>query len=184
MRCFLAVDVSEEIKQNIIRIQNDIKNIDVKVKFVEIDNFHFTLSFLGETNENEVNTLIGKLTRELEDNKSFNITLKGLGYFGTSHNIKNIWIGVNEGEKQFHNLSTSITKHTDKRDSRFSPHVTLCRIKSPQNMNDLIIYVNKMKEREFGSMRVNNIHIKKSILTPDGPIYSNIHTFRLGDTSE
>lgn len=181
MRCFFSVDIPNDMKKKILNIQDDIRNISIKAKYVEKENLHFTLSFLGEINSDEVTRLITNLTRELENMKSFKINLKSLGYFGSSQNIRNVWIGISEGKDQFYKLFISITKHTNTNDSRFSPHVTLCRIKSSHNMNALLSYVNKMKDREFGIMNVIKVYLKKSILSQKGPEYTNIHTFRLGD---
>jgi 2'-5' RNA ligase len=52
--------------------------------------------------------------------------------------------------------------------------VTLCRVRSGKNRAQLAEAVNGMEDEEFGPLRVEHIRLKKSVLTRNGPIYSNV----------
>jgi len=55
----------------------------------------------------------------------------------------------------------------------FEPHVTIARVKSRRREN-LVSILKKVKEMYIGRMIVDNIRLKKSTLTPRGPIYDTL----------
>jgi 2'-5' RNA ligase len=60
----------------------------------------------------------------------------------------------------------------------FSPHITVARVKSGRNREALNSAIMDMTDREFGTMMVDSIQLKKSVLTPKGPVYSTIHELK------
>ena len=79
MRCFIAVDVPEELKDKIVEIQEKIKQVGANLKLVERENLHFTVKFLGEISDSQIEEVKEFLTKL--DEKSFEILIKGLGSF-------------------------------------------------------------------------------------------------------
>ena len=60
-------------------------------------------------------------------------------------------------------------------DKGFNPHLTIARVKSGLNRDALAAYVEKLGAAKFGTITVTALRLKKSTLTPTGPIYSTIH---------
>jgi 2'-5' RNA ligase len=179
MRSFIAVDV--ESRDAIGRLQNEISSAagwrPRDVKPVEQQNFHFTLIFLGEITD----VGAGKIKSKMQELKfePFTLTYQKVGAFPRPDAAKVIWIGVDPagGQKLVTLANDVISKmaelgfHADK---PFSPHMTIFRVKSgPVSMGSISA---KYEGRTFGSDLIEKVHLKKSDLTPSGPIYSNIYT--------
>src|SRR3990170_3019008 len=106
MRCFIAIDIPEEIKAKIIKIQEKFKDFDIK--FVEKDNFHFNLKFLGEISEDSIGKINEKIKNVAKNIEPFEMKIAGLGVFPSKTYIRVIWIGVKEGHQMLMALSELI----------------------------------------------------------------------------
>jgi len=62
----------------------------------------------------------------------------------------------------------------------FSPHLTICRVKFVRDRQSLFDVIAKHSNTYFGKQYVDKISLKKSTLTPKGPIYSDIWVKKLG----
>tara|TARA_B100001971_G_C18175227_1_gene529530 strand:+ start:209 stop:760 length:552 start_codon:yes stop_codon:yes gene_type:complete len=178
MRAFIAVDlVDEAIKQSILRLQKTLSQFGADLKSVEPQNLHFTIHFLGEISEQEVNK-ISILLNDL-DVSSFRISFKGLGYFPNPKRISVIWVGVNDGRKEFVELAKQIEKKLEQlnysSNRKFTPHLTICRVKTGRNKDQLIGAVEEFSDVDLGINTVSSVKLKKSLLTPEGPIYSDVY---------
>jgi RNA 2',3'-cyclic 3'-phosphodiesterase len=178
MRAFVAVDVSTIA---IARVQEEILSTmgwDARdVKRVEPRNFHFTLIFLGEISDHDVDSIKERMAAfQFEP---FTITYTGIGAFPNPANARVIWVGVDpEGVQKLTSLAVEVeAKMSDlgfKADKPFSAHMTFLRAKGrPLRAMEIS---SKYQERTFGSDRIDKVHLKKSELTPSGPIYSDVYT--------
>jgi 2'-5' RNA ligase len=178
MRAFVAVDVSTIA---IARVQEEILSTmgwDARdVKRVEPRNFHFTLIFLGEISDHDVDSIKERMAAfQFEP---FTITYTGIGAFPNAANARVIWVGVDpEGVQKLTSLAVEVeAKMSDlgfKADKPFSAHMTFLRAKGrPLRATEIS---SKYQERTFGSDRIDKVHLKKSELTPSGPIYSHVYT--------
>ncbi len=60
------------------------------------------------------------------------------------------------------------------------PHVTLARVKSGKNKEKLLAFLEKHKDAELGSLRVEKVVLYASELRPQGPVHTAVKEFRLG----
>ena len=173
MRVFVAIEISnKEVINSIKKIQDKI-NIDAKP--VETKNFHFTLQFLGEISE-EIKHRIIQALHTIEFS-SFSITLKGVGAFPKLKFPRVIWIGTEEnGGNMLIQLSKKVEKVMEPlgffSDKPFKPHITIFRIK--KKIGDITNELESQKMIDFGIQEISSIKLKKSELTPSGPIYSDL----------
>ncbi len=171
MRTFVAIEISNDnIINSIKKFQSD---VNINAKPVEPKNFHFTLQFLGEISE-EISQKIIQALRKIEFS-SFNVNLKGVGAFPKSKFPRVIWVGTdNDGGNMLIQLSKKVEKALEPlgffSDKQFKPHITVFRIK--KKIGDITNELNNLKTIDFGMQEVTNLKLKKSELTPDGPIYS------------
>ena len=178
MRTFIAVDVSN--RNGIENLQKElIENTrwsSQEVKPVEKQNFHFTLVFLGTVNLDAIDKIKSKLL-ELQF-KPVNVTYTGLGGFPSSNFARVVWIGVDEeGRKGLDSLAELVISKMAEigfLSKSFAPHMTIFRIKRGNLKLDNIL--SKYNDETFGSDVINKVHLKRSELTPAGPIYSDIFT--------
>ena len=176
MRTFIAIELSEEIKQNIGALIERLKTTEAGVKWVEPKNLHITLKFLGEVPEREVKNLIDLTTEALKGGSSFKSRFEGGGTFPEGKNPRVVWIGTTEGAEEQRELSLSLEKVLSKAGYReekreFKAHITIGRVKEKKNLDALLKELNKAKDQKFGEEIVDHVNIMKSTLNPKGPIY-------------
>jgi len=181
MRAFIAVDVSSD---TIVKLQKEIISTagwNLKdVKPVESQNFHFTLIFLGEIRDEDDD--ISKIKEVMQKGLSFGpftITYTGVGAFPKPAYARVIWVGVDsQGAQKLTSLANDVVSTMSqlgfKADKPFSAHMTLLRARGrPLSVRNIS---SKYHGRTFGSDRIDKVHLKKSELSPSGPIYSNVYT--------
>jgi RNA 2',3'-cyclic 3'-phosphodiesterase len=178
MRTFVAVDVSNVA---IVKLQNEILSTTgwnlSDVKPVEPQNIHFTLIFLGEISDHDLEKVKEKLARlQFEP---FTLNYQGISAFPSPAAARVVWVGVDpQGSQKLSTLAEDVIVRMSelgfKVDKPFSPHVTLFRAKGrPIRLNNIST---KYEGRTFGSDLIDMVHLKKSELRSSGPIYSNIYT--------
>ena len=178
MRAFVAVEVSSTAIAN---LQKEILSTmgwnPRDVKPVEPHNFHFTLIFLGEISDHDVDSIKEKLAGfQFEP---FTITYTGIGAFPNPANARVIWMGVDpEGAQKLTFLANEVVAKMSelgfKADKPFSAHITFIRAKGRPLKTTYIS--SKYQGITFGSDRIDRVHLKKSELKQSGPIYSNVYT--------
>ncbi|MDC0041163.1 RNA 2',3'-cyclic phosphodiesterase [Candidatus Nitrosopelagicus sp.] len=173
MRVFVAVEISnEKILKNIQTFQ---KNVQINAKPTKIDQIHFTLKFLGEIDETkceQVKDIVKKMTFS-----SFDLSLKGVGGFPNLKNPRVIWIGIdNNGTEKLtamaNEVGMKLTTLGFENDKKFKPHLTVFRVK--KKINDISVIMKEYQTIQFGTQTVSKIKVKRSVLSPKGPEYSDL----------
>lgn len=177
MRAFIATELPDEVKEELKKIQDKIYKIDIlRGKFVESENLHLTLKFLGDINDKELD--LCKQALESIKFKKFKTKLNEIGFFSPSF-IRIIWIGL--GGKEFYDLHNEIDKSLKDifiEDKRFESHVTLMRVKRINDKEKFMKFIEKTKLKEI-EFSVENFKLMKSELTRDGPIYEDVEVYNL-----
>jgi 2'-5' RNA ligase len=179
IRSFIAVDLDDEaIKKEINRVQRDLEQTGAQLKIVDPKIMHFTFRFLGEVSTETIE-MIKKAMNELAFER-FDIAINGIGAFPNLRRINVIWVGVSSGadrlEQLFQQLEPKLQQIGIARDDKgFNPHLTIARVKSNLNREALANYVSKFEAAKFGTISVSSLRLKKSTLTPKGPIYTTLH---------
>ena len=182
IRSFIAIDIKKkEIIDKMVKIQEELLSTGGDIKLVEKENLHITLWFLGDVSLQ----ILKKIFESVEkvSFEPFKLTLSKIGYFPGGSRINVVWVGVQDElynlRKIFYQLSEILDPLGFKLEGKdFTPHVTLCRVKSSRNKDRLLDKIKELSNIEFGVEEVTEIFIKKSTLTPKGPIYENIYTIR------
>jgi len=182
MRLFIAVDLNDSARKNISDIISRLKKKDFDVKWVNPENIHITLKFLGEVNENDMKGLENIISGSVKDVKKFKINISKAGYFGKGNYVKVVWVDIREGRDILVQLSRKFNKeltHIRREEREPSPHITIGRVRSGRNVHELINEVEGLSDVKVGEVEVNDIKLKQSVLKPDGPIYIDLKTFEL-----
>ena len=177
-RIFVAADIHEKTK--IQKIQKDLitcLNLDSKfLKLVGAENFHFTLVFFGEVDGSILDKIVAKIS-EIEF-QSFEINYGTIGAFPNNNRAKIVWIGLDDETKnafnQLYRLVISKLADLDLRleqeiEKEIIPHMTLFRSKVTLSLN-----FHGIESYSSISDKIDTLSVKKSITTPQGPIYENI----------
>ena len=173
MRTFIAVEIhNEQVLDAITKIQSDFM---IKATPVNKQNMHFTLLFLGEIDEK----IVEDLKKELSSVSFRPIEVKftHVGAFPNPRFPRVIWIGVDKlASQQLIDLAAQVEKKLEplglKSDKPFKPHLTIFRIK--KKVEDISQTLEKFKAVDLGKEVITELKLKQSILTPNGPIYSDL----------
>lgn len=175
-RGFIAIDIKAVPK--LIEFEKDITKTGVNVKLVEPENVHITLKFLGDTEEALIDDIEQIMKDAVKKSKPFTIQLKGAGVFPNQKYIKIVWIGIKQGE-QIGAIAQAIDEHLStlgfaKEKRAFSSHLTIARVRSARNKQELLQVLEKYNDVLFAEIMVDMITLKKSELTQKGPIYTTL----------
>ena len=182
VRAFLAIDLDDDLMPKINKIINEFKKIDTKIKYVELLNLHLTLKFFGDIGSEGLSILEDKISEVVSGFEPFNIKIRGCGAFPNNNHIKVIWVGIDEDSviKELHDkLDAEFVRLGFDKDKKFSTHLTIGRMKTAKNKNQVKSAIENFSDFEIGEMEVTQIALKKSTLTPSGPIYEDIKIFEL-----
>ena len=181
MRCFLAIPLSDELKNHLFLVVQDIKKefkkYKVKANFVPKKNLHITLMFLGELNEKEVIQMKNAISKIRF--KSFKFKLKHLGVFPNENLSRVLWVGINP-EKDVIALQKKIdTALLDivglVRDHEFGAHITIARTKHSPRIFTVIKNIQLLEIEQS----VDSIVLYRSELHKDGAKYLLVEKFKV-----
>lgn len=177
IRSFISIEIDENTKKQLAEISKKFHFIK-GIKWVEPNNYHITLNFLGEIQKN----LVCKISEILDDVSqrypTFDIELTDFGFFPNQRRPKVFWIGIKNSEIIINikkDLDELLKKNNIVFDEKpFKPHLTLGRFK--EEINTIVIPENIKFNITF---EVKSIHLMQSILLKQGPIYNVIYTAKL-----
>ncbi len=179
MRTFIAIELSQEIKDFLSNIQSQLKASGADVKWVEPKNIHLTLKFLGEIDEKKL-VEVNKVLEETARNKNpFSLRFSCLGAYPKINFPRVIWIGIDQGDIEVKEIAGILEERVAKlgipQENRpFSCHITLGRTKSNLKQEDLVKKLTFLEGNLGGKkpeFQVTKLTLFKSTLTPKGPLY-------------
>jgi 2'-5' RNA ligase len=181
IRSFVAFDIeNDDVRNRLADAQNRLFQTGADVKLVETENIHVTMRFLGDVSLG----MIEKISKEMKKTefKPFNLQIQGVGVFPSLSYPRVVWAGITEGKDQLRDVFTQIEPRLRALgfapDSKgFSPHLTIARVRSGRNKAQLSEFVNKNVSHAFGTIKAECLRLKKSVLSPKGPIYSTLKEF-------
>jgi 2'-5' RNA ligase len=178
IRSFLAFDIEDHaILRRLTEAQAILANTGADLRLVSLQNIHLTVRFLGDIHPPMVD-LIHEEMKQISLTH-FTIELKGLGVFPKPNYPRVVWAGIRKGTKElrdiFEQLEPRLRGLGFKPDTKgFSPHLTIARVRTGRNKVGLTERVRELEDYEFGIVKAKCLRLKKSDLTPRGPIYTNL----------
>lgn len=183
VRAFIAINLPADLKDSLESKLLHLKKISSGAKWVRKENLHITLKFLGTTEEAQIAAITDVLQEVSLKYKSFEIAYEETGGFPNIRRPKVIWIGIRD-KSALIEIGSEIEEKLEKlgfpKESRkFSPHLTVARVKEAKNYSSLEKKLKELEKIEFGTMTANSIALMKSDLEQSGAKYSIIEEFRL-----
>jgi RNA 2',3'-cyclic 3'-phosphodiesterase len=187
MRCFIAIDISEQIRKSLAKLQNELRGkADVRkgdVKWVNPETIHLTLKFLGEIKDEQA-VEVCNVTRDVAGrHQSFEVEVEQVGQFGgTSTRV--LWVGAGQNCNALLELQQDLEEQLDlagwpKEGRKFAAHLTLCRVRNSKAGSKLAQLIRPYKDFNLGTMPADSFSVYQSQLTPQGPIYTVLGNYRL-----
>ncbi|HUV63099.1 MAG TPA: RNA 2',3'-cyclic phosphodiesterase [Sedimentisphaerales bacterium] len=187
MRCFIAIDISEQIRKSLAKLQNELRGkADIRkgdVKWVDPGAIHLTLKFLGEIKA-EQSVDVCKAAQDVAGrHHSFELDVEEVGHFGGA-SARVLWVGAGQNCSPLVQLNQDLEQQLElagwpKEGREFSAHLTLCRVRNAKAGTMLVQTIRPYKDLKLGSMPADSLSVYQSELTPKGPIYTTLGNYRL-----
>jgi 2'-5' RNA ligase len=184
VRLFVALDIPEAVRDSLARLSRQLRETCPSARWVRIEGAHVTLKFIGETSEDRA----GRIRSALASARSagaIDIRFAGLAFSPSARRPRVLWAGI-EADSSLGALARSIEERLkplgippETRD--FHPHLTLARFDSPKGLDALRAAVEKLGAPEFGSARVSEFHLYRSVLKRGGAEYTRLASFRISE---
>lgn len=190
MRTFIAIELPENIRMWLGNLQKELKSSQADVKWVEPKNIHLTLKFLGEIDEKKIEKIIKIMDEAVKEKPTFTMRINSIGAFPSLSLPRVIWVGLDKGENETKliagDLEEKIAKTGIPKEERpFSSHITLGRVRSNLNRENLIQSLNNAMgalEKEELEFLATKITLLKSTLGSGNPIYEAVKVISLKTT--
>lgn len=185
MRIFLSLNPGKEVLNSLKKLQDKIKEElgfteSFKIKWEHEDKLHITLFFLGEVEEEMLKKITESLRGISEDDiGEINFETDEFGAFPNLRHPRVLVCKVKNPDGKVFMLNARIAgileSYGFRQDKRFSPHITLGRVKK-NHMPDLL---NLKPGKITGSFSEREFHIMKSVLSFRGSEYETLESIKL-----
>ena len=187
MRCFIAIDIDEKIRSALSDLQQQLQDgVNVKkgdVNWVNPQNIHLTLKFLGEIKDAKVVEVCNIVKAVAGRHESFELDIESVGHFG-GKSARVLWVGSGRGAENLLELQEDIEKSLalagwPQETREFAGHLTLCRIRKPAAGVKLAQMSEDYKDFKLGTMPADSVSVYQSQLKPTGPAYTLLGNYKL-----
>ncbi len=194
IRAFLAIELSEDLREHIAQVQQDLKqrlvregSKGVRISWVQPGSIHLTIKFLGEIDEQIVDPLCEALSSPMKAHQCMQIPIERLGVFPHPQQPRVLWVGPSDswerGEvaKRLAALHGAVESCCQSfglapEGRPLSPHLTLARIKAGDRQLAQTLSKLGVMDRPLtlGPLGVGSIVLMKSELRPTGSLYTRL----------
>lgn len=182
-RIFIAVKVNPE--GTFLKMISYFKSVllSENIKWINPENIHITLAFLGDTEEELIKDISLMLSKVCANTGYFELTIKGTGVFRNINDPRIIWTNIDHSEKIL-DLADKILIRLDEmniklEDKPFKPHITIGRIKHLKNKETFKKLTEQYQNTELQRLHITEVVLYESILLPQGANYIPIGKYKL-----
>ena len=188
IRSFIAIELPEELKLKLARLQETLGQDNEKwVKWVDPNRIHLTLKFLGSIGVDRIDRITRAMEAATQRIPPFHLEVSNLGAFPNLKRVQVVWVGVGEEIDRLRELQQRLDSHLvplgfTAETREFSAHLTLARLRNqatPQERQRLGQLIATTRFETTHTIEVEAINLMKSQLTREGAIYSKICSVRL-----
>lgn len=189
IRAFIAIELSEDIQTQLGEIISELKRKigDVPIRWVPVRNIHLTLKFLGDVSIANLDMLKEILRSITASHSKFSISVGGIGAYPKPQQPRVIWVGVEAPPDLIaiqHSIESEAARLGYTRERRpFAPHLTLGRVSRSASAREVRAIADLLEDYKLGFVgvtRVNEVHLFRSDLQPDGAVYTQLYSASLG----
>lgn len=172
-RLFVAIEIPVSLSDDIAVFQRRMKESSAQMTCVSPSLMHVTLKFIGEVDERDVCVISSALSTV--SGAPFSLSTKGIE-FNNKRQPRVVWLRMHTVPALFELVEkveqVLVSFGIEKESRRYHPHITIARIK--QASPELFTLVDSYQHSFLYTFDVSSFVLKKSVLTPNGPIYSDI----------
>jgi 2'-5' RNA ligase len=185
LRTFIAVDIGKAIRSRAVALQEALARSTTEVKWVEPENLHVTMLFLGEVDDREVIDVCRVVAECAERQPAFTMQVATVGCFPNPRRPRVLWMGVGQGTQELCALHDALERPLlelgcyRREDRPYTPHITLGRVKSDRPPDKLAAALANQAGWQGGEIEVHEVLVMSSELRPQGPVYTVLSRARL-----
>ena len=180
MRLFVAIELSEEVRETIAALIHELKSLDEPWKWTRAENLHVTLKFLSEVSPEKLDGIVAVL-KQVPFARALALKFRGLGFFPNDRRPRVLWTGI-DAPPDLPALAKSIEDALEnagipKEDRLFTPHLTLARSKEGHIAPKLHDAFTKYASSDFGTVTTSEFHLIRSEVKSTGAEYTTLASF-------
>lgn len=180
---FIALPLNPDNRMVDLIKSNSMDNRGAEIKWTPVNQWHFTLAFIGETDLKVVKTITEILNDLALGSEGFNIRFNGLGLFPNIRNPKIVWMGIDKQPLllEFANKIHQELKITGVEfDTKpFVPHLTIGRIRRVIDSELFKEQFNSCLFPELFNYELKELTFYQSVLKSNGPVYEPLKRWKL-----
>ncbi|MGF1578362.1 MAG: RNA 2',3'-cyclic phosphodiesterase [Gemmataceae bacterium] len=186
IRTFIAIHPGQTIRNRIIKLRDSLIEQGAQAKWVEEDNLHITLLFLGEVDMVSLGNICTAVSNCAQEFSPFSVKVETTGCFPNIRRPRVLWAGVTTGKEQVRELHDALEQPLldmgcyRREDRKYTPHLTIGRVKGDKHENNLSTLMSQWADWSAGEVNVDEILVMGSELKRDGPVYSVLSRTPLG----
>ncbi len=186
LRTFLCFPLPSEVSSKKNMLFSTLQGSNANIKWVKNENLHLTLKFIGHTREKDIPKIIDAVNDVTINHKPFILKATGTGCFPKKERPRTLFMRVEGRLNLLNHLFKKIEKQLEKlgfsKDHlKYSPHITLAKIKYPQSHTpDIDVFLKSSYDPI--DLSIDRVQFFASELLPSGAIYSLLKTFPLGES--
>ncbi|MCD4722987.1 MAG: RNA 2',3'-cyclic phosphodiesterase [Desulfobacula sp.] len=180
IRAFIAISLPKEIKKFLQDIQGQLQTSGLKASWPKPETMHLTLKFLGNISISKLDAVRTCMTKAVTGIPIHTLFVSGIGVFPTVKKARAIWSGTRGQtdilEKLVNHLEVILFEEMGikKENRRFSPHLTIARVKKPIFPKTMIQLLREFKDFHSEDFFVSEIKFFQSELSSSGAIHKTI----------
>lgn len=184
MRLFIALNLPKKERTRIHRAAGQLRERDLPVRWVEPDDYHLTLKFLGDVRTPRTDPIEHVMEKVAAATQPFEVTVKGFGAFPTIRKPRVLWVGAvatPELRCLKQDLEWGLAEFGFERETRaFHPHVTLGRAAEEggagafRGLDDVVASMDHVS-----AFTIRSLDLMRSKPTKSGSHYSVLRTIKL-----
>lgn len=180
MRLFVALSISAQVRESLASLLSELRRADCKPRWVNPENLHVTLKFIGHIAPEELPNIFEAL-RKVATPSQIALEFRGMGFFPNDRRPTVVWAGIQASPELAalaERIDQSLAASGIPRETRpFAPHLTLARFKEPGISQPLRALLAKRRDLSFGNQIASEFHLMESKTKSTGAEYTTLHLF-------
>ena len=188
IRAFIALHISEQARETLAQAMARLEEATGNgVRWVNPDGVHLTLKFLGDIPSGQAQEVMESMRKSSDGHGVFHLSLSRLGMFPNERQPRVLWAGVTGDLAALsliqESVETAMSGLGFQRERRpFRPHLTIGRVRDgvrPKQRQAIGDSLSSIKMRPSQPWQVDSVHLIRSVLLPQGAVYTSLGSAEL-----
>ncbi len=173
MRCFLAIELPDDVRNLVAALQEDLRAVARGVRWTRPEQIHLTLKFLGEVPDADIRAVCAAVAEAVGRCAPFDLEVGGTGCFPPGGPARIVWVGMASPPVALATCQQSCESRLAelgfKPEGRpYTPHLTIGRVNDPRDSARIRSVVQAHAGFHAGCLTVSEVTLFESILRPAG----------------